>query len=338
LLVTKLFKGGALIKKVFVTRKPPAHVLEELEKTFNVEIWDSDEEQIPREVLLEKVKDIDGLLCLITETIDEEILEQAEKLKTVSNLAVGYNNIDVDLATKKGITVTNTPDVLTETTADLTFGLLMATSRRLAEASTAVRKGTWKAWSPWFLTGMDIHGATLGIIGLGEIGAAVARRAKGFNMEVLYHNRSRKPQAEEEIGVSYVSKEELLKKSDIVCLLTPLTKETKNLITMEEFKLMKESAILINTSRGGIVNEEDLQTALENGLIWGAGLDVFEEEPLPTDHPLLELPNLTVLPHIGSASVQTRTKMWELAAENLIKSVNGETPPTLVNEHVIRGR
>ncbi|MFJ8267517.1 2-hydroxyacid dehydrogenase [Peribacillus asahii] len=319
-------------QKVLITRKPPEHILQLLNDCFEVTLWDCEEEQIPREFLLEQIAEVDGVLCLLTEHIDEEVINKGKGLKVISNLAVGYNNIDVEYASSKEMMVTNTPGVLTETTADLTFALLMATSRRLVEASGVLREGKWKTWSPMFLTGMDVYGATIGIIGLGEIGAAVARRAKGFGMELLYYSRTQKPALEQELGIQYVSQEELLRRSDFVCLLTPYTKDTENLITLEELKMMKKTAILINTARGGIVNEDDLVMALTEGIIWGAGLDVFAEEPIPVDHPLLTAPNVVALPHIGSASVQTRTKMWELAARNLIEALEGRTPPHLVNK------
>nr|WP_093273791.1 D-glycerate dehydrogenase [Psychrobacillus sp. OK032] len=319
-------------KKVLVTRKPPEHVLKELKNHFEIDLWDSEEDKIPRDILLKQIEEVDGVLCLLTENMNKEILERGKNLMVISNLAVGYNNIDVNGASEKGIMVTNTPGVLTETTADLTFALMLATSRKLVEAANVLREGKWKTWSPMFLTGMDIHGATLGIIGLGEIGAAVARRAKGFGMNMMYYNRTPKPFLEKEIGIQYVSKEELLRNSDFVCVLTPLNKETENLITKKELNLMKKTAILINTSRGGIVNEQDLTEALSDGVIWGAGLDVFDQEPISVHHPLLKLSNVVALPHIGSASIQTRTKMWELAAHNLTIALSGGTPPHLVNK------
>ncbi|MBY0122737.1 D-glycerate dehydrogenase [Bacillus sp. S/N-304-OC-R1] len=319
-------------RKIFITRKPPEHVLSNLKKHFEVDIWDSEEVQIPREELLERIHQYDGLLCLLTESIDQEVLEKGVNLKVISNLAVGYNNIGIEEASLRGIMITNTPGVLTETTADLTFALMLATSRRLIEASNHLREGKWQTWSPMFLTGMDVHGATLGIIGLGEIGAAVARRAKGFNMNLLYTSRNRKHALEAELGISYTDFDTLLQTSDYVCILTPFTKETQNMITIKELKQMKKTAILINTARGGIVNEADLVQALSEGHIWGAGLDVFEHEPVPVNHPLLQFPNVVTLPHIGSASVQTRTKMWELAARNLADALQGHQPPNLVNK------
>lgn len=318
-------------QKIFITRKPPQYVLNNLEEIFEVDFWDSEDERIPREELLARIHQYDGLLSLLTENIDKEVLEKGVNLKVISNLAVGFNNIEIKEASLKRIMVTNTPGVLTETTADLTFGLMLAVSRRLIEASNVLREGEWQTWSPMFLTGMDVHGATLGIVGLGEIGAAVARRAKGFNMNLLYTGRTRKPKAEAELGIAYTDLNTLLQTSDYVCILTPFTKETQNMITLNELKQMKKTAILINTARGGIVNEADLVQALSEGLIWGAGLDVFEQEPVPVDHPLLQFPNVVTLPHIGSASIQTRTKMWELAAKNLSEALQGNEPPNLVN-------
>ncbi|MFY3791073.1 2-hydroxyacid dehydrogenase [Ureibacillus sp. MALMAid1270] len=318
--------------KVLITRKIAEPIIEKIQEYADVDVWDQEDVQIPRDILENKISEIDGLFCLITESIDASLIDKAPNLKVISNMAVGYNNIDVDTATKKGIMVTNTPEVLTETTADLTFALLMATARRLVEASDFLRDGKWETWSPNLLTGQDIYGATIGIIGMGRIGEAVARRTKGFNMNLLYHNRSRKPDVEQELGTTYVSMETLLSESDFVVVITPYTAETKNLITAEQLKLMKKNAILINTARGGIVNEADLYEALVNGVIWGAGLDVFEKEPVPADHPLLTLPNVVTLPHIGSASIATRMKMAELAAENLILALKGEKPKHLVNK------
>ncbi|WP_313804811.1 D-glycerate dehydrogenase [Cytobacillus sp.] len=318
--------------KIFITRKIPTHIVSHLEKSCDVSIWNYENTPVPREVLEEHIAEADGLFCLITESINEELLKKATKLKVISNMAVGYNNIDIEAASKKGVTVTNTPGVLTETTADLTFALLMATARRITEASSFLREGQWQTWSPMLLTGQDIYQSTIGIIGLGRIGEALARRAKGFNMNIIYHNRSRKLQAEEELGLQYVSLEDLLKKSDYVCIMTPYTPETHNLIRKEHFQLMKNTAILINTARGGIVNEKDLYQALAEGEIWAAGLDVFEQEPVALDHPLLTLPNVVTLPHIGSASISTRLKMAEVAADNLLRVLNGEIPRNVVKK------
>lgn len=316
---------------VFITRKLSDAIVEKLERECNVKMWDKEDEPVPREILEREAAEADGLLCMLTETVDSELLDQARNLKVISNMAVGYNNIDLAAATDKGIAVTNTPGVLTETTADLTFALLMAAARRVVEAESFLREGNWKTWSPMLLTGQDIHGSTLGIIGLGRIGEALARRAKGFNMNIVYHSRSAKPEIEAELGLEYVEMNELLQISDFICVLTPYTPETKNLIDSEQFSLMKNNAILINTARGGIVNEEALYAALENNKIWGAGLDVFAEEPLPQDHPLLELPNVVVTPHIGSASIKTRLMMAELAANNLMKILKEGKTQNIVN-------
>ncbi|WLD93819.1 D-glycerate dehydrogenase [Alkalihalobacillus sp. AL-G] len=316
--------------KIFITRKIPKRIVTQIEEVCEVEMWEEEDTPIPREVLEKKVEDIEGLFCLLTESIDEELLNKAKKLKIVSNMAVGYNNIDVGAAKERGITVTNTPGVLTETTADLTFALLMATSRRIVEASDYLRDGKWETWSPMQLTGQDVYGATLGIIGMGRIGQSVAKRAKGFDMNILYYNQSRKTEIEDRLGVRYVEMDQLLQESDFVVIMTPYTPETENLIAKRELAFMKESAILINTARGGIVDEEALYHALKNNEIWAAGLDVFETEPISQENPLLTLPNVVTVPHIGSASIKTRLKMAELAAENLINGVTDKKPAHVV--------
>lgn len=321
--------------KVFITRRIPQQAIELLKEHCEVEIWDKEDTPVPRSVLEEKIQGVDGLFCLLTETIDEELLSKATNLKIVSNMAVGYNNIQVDAATQRGVMVTNTPGVLTETTADLTFALLLATARRIVESSSFLKEGNWKVWSPMLLTGQDVYGSTLGIVGLGRIGEAVARRAKGFGMDILYYNRSRKIDVEQELGLTKVDFESLLKRSDFVCVLTPYTKETHGLIGEREISLMKRSAVLINTARGGIVDEEALFKALDEKRIWAAGLDVFDHEPISMDNPLLTLPNVTLLPHIGSASEKTRIKMALIAGKNIVQGLSGERPKYLVNEDVI---
>ncbi|PHD71717.1 D-glycerate dehydrogenase [Bacillus sp. AFS043905] len=318
--------------KVYITRRIPEQIVKRINKTCEVRMWDHEDIPIPYEILEKEIGEIDGLLCLLTETIDDALIRKAKNLKIIANMAVGYNNIDINSATTHGIMVTNTPDVLTETTADLTFGLLMATARRLIEASDYLKSGEWKTWSPMQLTGLDIHGATLGIIGLGRIGEALVRRAKGFDMKVLYSNRSRKYEQEYELGINYTSLENLLLESDFVCVMVPYTTETKNLIGSEQLSLMKENAVLINTARGGIVNEIALYNAIKNREIWGAGIDVFENEPVSLDHPLLTLPNVVTLPHIGSASIATRTKMANLAVTNLMTALQNEKPQNLLND------
>jgi glyoxylate reductase len=316
--------------KVFITRKIPDQIVEKITQSCEVRMWEQEDIPVPREILEKEICDVDGLFCLLTESVDRDLLEKAKQLKVISNMAVGYNNIDIEAAREKGITVTNTPGVLTETTADLTFALLMATARRLPESSDYLRRGDWKTWSPMQLTGQDIYGATMGIIGMGRIGAALAKRAKGFDMNILYYNRSCKPALEEELNMHYVGLDDLLKESDFVCVMTPYSNETRNLISARELSLMKTSSILINTARGGIVNEDDLYESLKNGEIWAAGLDVFEQEPVSLDHPLLKLPNVVTLPHIGSASIQTRLKMADLAADNLLLAVTNQRPKHVV--------
>ncbi|MBM7649685.1 glyoxylate reductase [Bacillus ectoiniformans] len=318
--------------RVYITRKLPEAIVKKISSICDMRMWNEAETPVPREVLEKEIQEADGLLCLLTEAIDDSIMNKAKHLKIIANMAVGYNNIDLDSATKRGIMVTNTPGVLTETTADLTFALLMATARRLVESSDYLRNGEWQTWSPMQLTGQDIYGATLGIVGLGRIGEALVKRAKGFDMNVLYYNRSRKPEKEKDLGIEFSSLESLLASSDFVCVMTPYTKETHHLIGAEQLGLMKESAVLINTARGGIVDEEALYRALIDKQIWGAGLDVFEQEPVCVDHPLIKLPNVVTLPHIGSASIATRTKMAELAVMNLLQGVTNSTPENLLNK------
>ena len=317
--------------KVYVTRQIPDEVLAIIRQTCEVRVWPEGDVPGPRDVLEREITDVEGLYCLLTDQVDEALLERAPRLKIVSNMAAGYNNIDVEAATRRGIMVTNTPDVLTETTADLTFALLMATARRLLEASEYLRSGEWRTWSPMLLTGQDVFGSTLGIIGMGRIGEALVRRAKGFNMNVLYYNRTRKPETEEAYGIRYTDMKELLSMSDFVCVMIPYSPQTHDLIGAVELRRMKPTAVLINTARGGIVNEDALYEALRDGIIWAAGLDVFEHEPVVPDHPLLTLPNLVSLPHIGSASVATRMKMASLAANHLIDAIGGHRPAHLVN-------
>ncbi|WP_339061210.1 D-glycerate dehydrogenase [Tepidibacillus marianensis] len=315
---------------ILITRKIPEEAIHLLQKDFDIDIWTEDR-PIPREKLLEKAESIDGLYVTLTEKIDQELLAYAPQLKAVTIMAVGYDNMDVPFLTERGIPITYTPGVLSDTTADLTFGLLMATSRRITEANHYLLDGKWTSWGPMLMAGQDVSGATIGIIGMGRIGEKVAKRATGFDMKILYHNRNRNLEVEKELGAEYRPLDDLLCESDFVVLLTPLTSETRSLIGKRELELMKSSAILINASRGATVDEKALYEALVNKKIWAAGLDVFQQEPVPLDHPLLQLENVVALPHIGSASIQTRQKMAIMAAEGLRDALSGIKPQYMVN-------
>jgi len=321
--------------RIFVTRRIPQEGLEILKRCCQVEVSDYDG-VIPRSLLLEKVKNTDGLLVLLTDMIDKAVIHAAgKKLRVISNYAVGYNNIDVVEATKRGIMVTNTPGVLTETTADLAWALLMCIGRRIVEGDKLVRAGKFRGWEPMLLLGTDIYESTLGLIGFGRIGQAVARRAKGFNLKVIYYDKEPvSPNIEKELGVSYVSLDELLRKSDFISVHVPLTEETFHLIGQEEFSMMKKESYLINTARGPIIDEKALVKALKGGVIRGAALDVFENEPA-IEQELMTLDNVVIVPHIGSASYRTRTKMAIMAAKNLISALKGERPEFLVNPEVL---
>ncbi|AIF44028.1 D-glycerate dehydrogenase [Virgibacillus sp. SK37] len=316
---------------IFITRKIPTKLLEPYSDLFDFKMWKKEDEPVPREVLEDEVKQVDGLLCVLSDQVDQSLLNQSNQLKIVANMAVGFDNIDIDYAKKMGVVVTNTPDVLSESTADLGFALMMATARRLNEAAQYIKNGQWKNWAPFLLAGTDIHHKTLGIVGMGRIGEAIARRAKGFGMNVLYHNRNRKREAEVKLQASYVQMEELLSQSDFVISVVPFTKETNKLFNKEAFEKMKESAVFVNISRGAVVDENALYYALKSGEIKAAGLDVFEQEPIKSDHPLLELENVVCLPHIGSATVQTRTEMIELCLKNIATVLEEKAPLTPVN-------
>jgi len=313
-------------EKVFITRRIPEKGIELLQKQYEVEVW-SDEEPIPRDILLSKIQNFGGLVCMLSDKIDKELMDQAPKLKVIANYAVGFDNIDVKYASKKGIKVGNTPGVLTETTADLAFSLLMAASRRITEAVEYVKAGKWHTWGPRLLLGYDVWGSTLGVIGFGRIGQAMARRGVGFGMKVLYHSRTPKPEAEEAMDVEYASLDEIYSQSDYISLHTNLNESSKGLIDKKALNQMKSNCILINTARGAVINTEDLIDALETGKIAGAGLDVTDPEPIPSDSKLLKLNNCIVVPHIGSASYATRSKMSVMAAENVIAALSGETLP-----------
>lgn len=314
----------------FVARSLPPEFLTPLRGVSEVRLYEESGRPIPRSRLLEEIAGADAVLTLLTERVDAEFFDAAPNLRIVANMAVGYDNIDLREAENRGVTVTNTPDVLTEATADLAFALLLATARRLVEAAVDLRAGRWQTWSPLAWAGVDVHGATLGIVGLGRIGEAVARRARGFSMRVLYHNRSRREAAERSVGVRYRSLDGLLRESDFVLLLLPLSAQTRSMIGRRELSLMKPDACLINAGRGAVVDEAALREALESGRLFGAGLDVFSREPLPPDHPLLSARGVTALPHIGSASRAARKGMAELAAANIAAVLSGRPPLTPV--------
>lgn len=316
--------------KIFITRKLPEEIVQPLREKFEVNMWHSEEIPMKYEDIKKEARGANALWTVLSDKVDRELIESLSSLKIICNLAVGYNNIDIEAAKERGIIVTNTPGVLTETTADLTFALLLATARRITEAEQDIRAGKWMSWTPMQLTGMDVYGSTLGIIGMGRIGEAVARRAKGFDMKVLYHNRTRKYECEQQNNFTYVELKTLLQESDFVVILTPLTPETRGMIGKDELKMMKETSALINVARGGIVDEQALYDALVNKSIWAAGLDVFETEPVPLDHPLLTLPNVTVLPHIGSASIHTRLAMMQINAQAIEDAFEGRVPENRV--------
>jgi len=321
--------------KVYVTRQLFDEALDILKMHAEIEVFDGIDNPVPRGTLLSKVRGVEGLLCLLTEEIDEEVIEAGSRLKVISNCAVGFDNVDVEVATRRGIYVTNTPGILTDTTADCAWALLMSIARRIAEADRHVRNRGWvHPWGPMMFLGSDVHGKTLGIIGIGRIGSAIAKRARGFDMNIIYHDVVRRKDLEEELGIAYKGFEEILSEADFVTIHVPLVEETHHLIGRRELTLMKGTAYLINTSRGPVVDEAALAEALKNGDIAGAALDVFEREPLDPDSPLLGLNNTVLTPHIASASVETRTKMAVVAATNLASVLRGEEPPNLVNPEV----
>jgi glyoxylate reductase len=323
--------------KIFVTRQLPGPAVEDLRRVGEVRV-NPEDRALTRAELREGVRDRDALLCLLTEKVDGEVMDESPRLQVISNVAVGYDNIDVEAATARGIFVTNTPRVLTETVADLTWALILGTARRVVEADHFLRAGRWQSWSPTLLAGNDVHHRTLGVVGLGQIGTAVARRAQGFDMQVLYYDVSRKAAVEEELDLTYRELDELLRVADYITVHVPLNPATRHLIGDREIGLMKKSAYLINTSRGPVVDERALVHALKEGRIAGAGLDVFEHEPLTPSSPLVELDNVVLLPHIGSASLATRSAMASLAAECVIAVLSGRVPPALVNRELLETR
>lgn len=311
---------------VFVTRQTPGRAIEMLRAGgHDVEVW-PEAAPPPPDTLAAKLAVADAALTMVVDRISPEMLDGAPKLRIVANMAVGYDNVSPAEAAKRGVVVTNTPGVLAETTADMAWALLMAGARNVVSSDRDTRAGGWTTWSPTAFLGQDVFGATLGIAGLGEIGEAMARRARGFEMRVLYASRTRKPEAEQRLGVEFVTLDELLRQSDFVSLHTPLTPQTRHLIGARELSLMKPGALLVNTARGGVVDQDALIAALGAGTIGGAALDVTDPEPLPLDNPLYAFPNVVITPHIASASLATRSKMAEMAAQNIIEVLAGRPP------------
>jgi len=328
--------------RLFVTRELFDDVIAKLSEYFDVEVWDRYHHP-PYEVLLERVRGVDALVSLLTDRVDCNLLSSAPRLRIVAQYAVGFDNVDVDCATRLGVYVTNTPDVISDTVAELTWALILAVAKKVLEADEFVRRGGWyetkTAWHPKMMLGTELKGKVLGIVGLGRIGKRVAEiGVKGFGMKVIYYDVYRDRRFEEELGVTYKSLEEVLREADIVSLHVPLTKDTYHMINEERLKLMKRTAILVNTSRGAVVDAEALVKALREGWIAGAGLDVFEGEPIPPNHPLTAFKNVVLVPHIGSATYEGRHRMAEVVLENLVAFYEGRVPPNLVNPDVVRVR
>lgn len=318
---------------VFVSRQLPGKGLDKLKSSCNVTVYPLDQ-NISKEELLTAVKDQDAIITMLSDPVDEDVIKAGNRLQVIANYAVGFNNIHVDAATSRGIKVVNTPDVLTNATADLAWALLMSTARRVVEGDHLTRTGQFKGWEPELLLGAEVYGKTLGIVGAGRIGQAVAKRAVGFGMPVLYHNRTRLPESiEKECSMRYVNLDTLLTNSDFVSLHCPLTPETKHLIGERELELMKPTAVLVNTARGPVVDERALVHALKNGVIYGAGLDVFEKEPAL--HPgLSELPNVVLTPHIASAGMETRFRMVDMVVNDVLAVLESRRPQNLVNPEI----
>jgi len=314
-------------QKIFLTRTLHDFALKELKKKFEVDIH-TGKIPIPQNTLKSKIKNLDGLICFPYDKINKEILQSAKKLKVISTFSVGYDHIDLDFAKENKIRVGYTPEVLTDATADMAFGLLLDSLRRISEGDRIIRKGKWKQiYGAYDYVGFDLQGKTLGIMGLGRIGKTLAKRAKAFDMKIIYHNRNKFSRNEEsKLGVKYVAFDKLITQSDIISIHVPHTKETNQIFDMKILKKMKKTAFLINTSRGKVVNEKDLVTALKQKIIAGAGIDVFETEPINKNHPFMKLENLVMAPHVGSSTKETRIQMAELTVKNLINGMNGKKP------------
>ncbi len=318
------------MKKIFITRKMPDHMVQQLAPYFEIIQWNEVSNPAPSNYLDEVISDVDAIWCVGGDSFSNDTLLKANNLKLIANFGVGYNNLDVDSMKKLNILGTNTPNVLNDATADLAFTLMLCTARQIPQNMKYIKDNRWVGWEPYQGAGVDISKKTLGIIGMGKIGETVAKRSIGFDMKVLYHNRNRNEEAEKKYGATYCELNTLLTQSDFIIILTPLTDETRNLITLEQLKLMKPSAVLINVARGGIVNENDLYIALKEKLIWAAGSDVFEKETINNTHRLLQLDNFVATPHIGSASIDTRDAMMQLNINSLIALAKNEPIPNLI--------
>jgi glyoxylate reductase len=321
------------MKKVFITANLPGNAVESLRKDFHVKIFPH--ERTPTQNELKKyAKDAHAIISMVSDRIDKTVIDSCPNLMIISNCGVGFENIDVSYATEKGIFVTNTPGVLTEATADLAWALIFSVARRIVEGDSFLREGNFNGWRPSLLLGFNVYGKTLGIYGMGRIGTAVGRRAKGFRMRVIYHNRKRNEEGEREIMADYVDFPTLLGESDFLVITGPLNEHSRGRFGIAEFRKMKKTSVLVNVGRGQIVKERELAIALKEGIIWGAGLDVYEREPL-VEEGLLKLNNVVLLPHLGSATVETREKMAEMAIENVNLTLNGKIPLNLVNPGIL---
>jgi len=321
------------MKKVFITANLPGKSVELLKRDFNVEVF-PEERPATRNELLKGANDAHAIITMLFDKVDRTLIDSCPNLRVISNCAVGTENIDIPYASEKRIFVTNTPGVLTETTADLAWALILSVSRRLVEGDSFLRDGKFTGWRPLLLLGVNVYGKTLGIYGMGRIGTAVGRRAKGFDMQVIYHNRRRNEEVEIEIRAKHVDFLTLLRESDFLVITAPLNEESRGRFGIEEFRKMKRTSVLVNIGRGQIVKERDLAFALKEGIIWGAGLDVYEREPI-VEKGLLELKNVVLIPHLGSATEETRTRMVDIAVENVILALSGDIPKSLVNPKVL---
>lgn len=322
-----------MLMRILVTRKLAQNVVEKLKAQYewDLDIWDFDE-PIPRDELLQRVRGVNGILCLLTDKIDAEVLDAAgDSLRIISTMSVGYDHIDIEECKKRSIRVGFTPDVLTDSVADLAMALMLNAGRRIKEASEAAKNGQWTYWRPYWMTGYDLTGSTVGIVGFGRIGKAIAKRLAGFNCKIKYYDVRRDEQAEHELGVEYAELEEVLLTSDFVTLHVAPTKETTNMINKDTLSKMKNTAVLINTSRGSLVNTEDLADALSQKQIFAAALDTVNPEPLPSEHRLYSMSNCLIVPHIASATTETRNKMGLLAADNLVTGLNNQPMPKEIN-------